>query len=74
MSTPIPPKVKGIVLVGLVVFLGGAWVKDEIHNHTPQGRYEICVRQGDLDAHRAGTTTNFGNLAVECEQQTGYHP
>lgn len=74
MSAPIPPKVKGIVLVGLVVFLGGAWAMDEIHNHTDKGRYELCVRHNDLDSYQAGHEATGGDLAVKCEQQTGYHP
>lgn len=50
-----------------LVFVG-LFIADEIHNHSPQGRYEQCLR--DAGVVYGGHATGY-EIQQQCEQNGG---
>jgi hypothetical protein len=65
----------GLIIVAIIVaFLVAAYIKDEIHNHTPQGRFDICIHDKDVQSTVAGANESPDELMRECQEETGYKP
>lgn len=67
----------GAAVIAVAISVG-LYIRNEVHGHTLQGRYEHCVLHKYVQSHERGLDPSRAEFLAElkqaCRDETGYKP